>query len=90
LADGGQLADQAALLGLEARSGVMATRQDGRSSPWSGRHRLDGIQAGSTTGIADAMQERRRYQHVAILGRKNCRHTARLASDRLDMRPPVA
>jgi hypothetical protein len=41
-------------------------------------------------GIADVMQERRRDQRVTILGREGRRQATRLASDRLDMRPPVA
>jgi hypothetical protein len=35
------------------------------------------------------MQERCRYQHVAILGRENLRHPTRLASDGVDMCPAV-
>jgi hypothetical protein len=93
-ADGGQLVDQAALLGLEARPGVMGNKT-GQPLPAKATKEPGAIhwmeaKPVQRRGIADVMQERRRDQRVTILGREGRRHATRLASDRLDMRPPVA
>jgi hypothetical protein len=92
--EGGQLVDQAALLGLEACPGVMGDKT-GQPLPAMGTKEVSTIDRMEAKpiqrrGIADIMQERRCYQHVTILGREDHRHPTRLASDRLDMRPTVA
>jgi hypothetical protein len=92
--EGGQLVDQAALLGLEVCPGVMGDKTGQALMAMATKEvgAVDGMEAKPVQrwGIADVMQERCRYQHVAILGRENLRHPTRLASDGLDMRPAVA
>ena len=70
--EGSQLVDQAALLGLEARPGVMGNKtgqpllanatKEPRAIHWMEAKPVQ------RRGIADVMQERRRDQHVTILG----------------------
>jgi hypothetical protein len=90
----GQLLDQAALLGLEVCSGVMGDKTGQALLAMVAKEvgAVDWMEAKSVQrwGITDIMQERRRYQHVAILRRENLRHLTRLASDGLDMDPAVA
>ena len=92
--EGGQLIDQAALLSLEARPGVMGDKagQPLLAMVTKEVAAIDWMESKSVQGrgIADVMQERRRYQHVTVLGREDCCHVARLASDGLDMRPALA
>jgi hypothetical protein len=73
LADGGQLVDQAALLGLEVCPGVMG---DKTGRPFLAMvakelRPVDGMEAKPVQRrrIADVMQERRCYQCITILGR---------------------
>ena len=92
--EGGQIVDQAALLGLEARPGVMGdkTGQPLLAKATKEPGAIDWMEAKPVQrwGVADVVQERRCDQHVAIFGREGRRHATRLASDRLDMRPAVA
>ena len=90
----GQLVDQAALFGLEACPGVMGDKTGQALLAMATKEvgAVDWMEAKPVQrwGIADIMQERCRYQHVAILGRENLRHPTRLTSDGLDMHPAVA
>ncbi len=71
-ADGGQLVDQAALLGLEVCPGVMGDKagQPLLAMVTKEAGAIDWMESKSVQGrgIADVMQERRRYQHVTVLG----------------------
>jgi hypothetical protein len=92
--EGGQLLDQAALLGLEARPGVMSDKTGqplltmSTEKP-SAIYRME-AKLIQRWGIANVMKECRCDQHVTVVGREDFRHTARLASNRLHMHPPVA
>ena len=92
--EGGQLVDQAALLSLEARPGVMGDKagQPLLAMVTKEVGAIDWMESKSVQGrgIADVMQERRRYEHFTVLGREDCCHVARLASDGLDMCPALA
>jgi hypothetical protein len=91
--EGGQLVDQAALLSLEARPGVMGDKTGqpflamGPEEPGA----VDWMESEQIQrwGVPNVVEERRRYQHFTVVGREDRRHTARLASDRLNMHPAV-
>jgi ADP-ribose pyrophosphatase YjhB (NUDIX family) len=92
--EGGQLLDQAAFFGLEPRSGVVGD-QRGQPLPALSTQEpgaVDWMKAEPVQrrGIADAMQERRGHECLAVVGSQDDGHGMRLPGDGLDVQPSIA